>query len=75
MRKKPPVPFTKKFPGVEPMALNLLKHLLSFDPKERPSAAEVRVGKTYICSLQKYILHPKLLPPQLLTYVNVLQGP
>ncbi|GJM89827.1 hypothetical protein PR202_ga06048 [Eleusine coracana subsp. coracana] len=43
MRKKPAVPFTKKFPGVEPMALHLLKRLLSFDPKERPSAAEVRV--------------------------------
>ncbi|KAK3134758.1 hypothetical protein QOZ80_5BG0410370 [Eleusine coracana subsp. coracana] len=40
MRKKPAVPFTKKFPGVEPMALHLLKRLLSFDPKERPSAAE-----------------------------------
>ncbi|TVU20220.1 hypothetical protein EJB05_36419, partial [Eragrostis curvula] len=40
MRKKPPVPFTKKFPGVDPMALHLLQRLLSFDPKERPTAAE-----------------------------------
>ncbi|XP_062232216.1 mitogen-activated protein kinase 17-like isoform X2 [Phragmites australis] len=40
MRKKPPVPFTKKFPGVDPMALHLLERLLAFDPKERPSAAE-----------------------------------
>ncbi|KAF8716128.1 hypothetical protein HU200_026401 [Digitaria exilis] len=40
MRKKPRVPFTKKFPGVDPMALHLLERLLAFDPKERPSAAE-----------------------------------
>ncbi|KAL6848714.1 hypothetical protein ACP4OV_021297 [Aristida adscensionis] len=40
MRKKPKVPFTKKFPGVDPMALHLLERLLAFDPKERPSAAE-----------------------------------
>ncbi|KAF0927861.1 hypothetical protein E2562_036596 [Oryza meyeriana var. granulata] len=40
MRKKPPVPFTKKFPGVDPMALHLLERLLAFDPKDRPSAEE-----------------------------------
>ncbi|CAD6271107.1 unnamed protein product [Miscanthus lutarioriparius] len=40
MRKKPRVPFTKKFPGIDPMALRLLERLLAFDPKERPSAAE-----------------------------------
>jgi hypothetical protein len=48
MRKKPKVPFTKKFPGVDPMALHLLERLLAFDPKERPSAAEV--GETDFCS-------------------------
>ncbi|CAL4894994.1 unnamed protein product [Urochloa decumbens] len=41
MRKKPRVPFTKKFPGIDPMALHLLERLLAFDPKERPSAAEI----------------------------------
>ncbi|KAK3164892.1 hypothetical protein QOZ80_1AG0026150 [Eleusine coracana subsp. coracana] len=40
MRKKPPVPFTQKFPGIDPMALHLLKRLLAFDPKDRPTAAE-----------------------------------
>uniref|UniRef100_A0A0D9WK34 mitogen-activated protein kinase n=1 Tax=Leersia perrieri TaxID=77586 RepID=A0A0D9WK34_9ORYZ len=40
MRKKPAVPFTKKFPGVDPMALHLLERLLAFDPKDRPSAEE-----------------------------------
>ena len=41
MRKKPKVPLTKKFPGIDPMALHLLERLLAFDPKDRPSADEV----------------------------------
>lgn len=41
MRKKHPVPFTQKFPGIDPMALHLLERLLAFDPKDRPTAAEV----------------------------------
>ncbi|KAL8211458.1 hypothetical protein R6Q57_005895 [Mikania cordata] len=40
MRKKQPVPFTHKFPNVDPLALKLLEHLLAFDPKDRPSAEE-----------------------------------
>ncbi|XP_035832492.1 mitogen-activated protein kinase 9 isoform X2 [Helianthus annuus] len=40
MRKKPPVPFAHKFPNVDPLALRLLQRLLSFDPKDRPSAQE-----------------------------------
>ncbi|PNT72479.1 hypothetical protein BRADI_2g45006v3 [Brachypodium distachyon] len=40
MRKKHPVPFSQKFPGVDPMALDLLERLLAFDPKDRPTAAE-----------------------------------
>ncbi|KAM0862501.1 hypothetical protein ACQ4PT_045211 [Festuca glaucescens] len=40
MRKKPKVPLTKKFPGIDPMALHLLERLLAFDPKDRPSADE-----------------------------------
>ncbi|XP_066306669.1 mitogen-activated protein kinase 16-like isoform X1 [Miscanthus floridulus] len=40
MRKKHPVPFTQKFPGIDPMALHLLERLLAFDPKDRPTAAE-----------------------------------
>ncbi|CAL4948497.1 unnamed protein product [Urochloa decumbens] len=40
MRKKHPIPFTQKFPGIDPMALHLLEHLLAFDPKDRPTAAE-----------------------------------
>ncbi|AQK96963.1 Putative MAP kinase family protein [Zea mays] len=40
MKTKHPVPFTQKFPGIDPMALHLLERLLSFDPKDRPTAAE-----------------------------------
>ncbi|XP_076933469.1 mitogen-activated protein kinase 9-like [Bidens hawaiensis] len=40
MRKKQPVPFTHKFPNVDPLALKLLERLIAFDPKNRPSAEE-----------------------------------
>ena len=41
MRKKPPIPFSQKFPGVDPLALHLLERLLAFEPKDRPSAEEI----------------------------------
>ncbi|KAA8542809.1 hypothetical protein F0562_023961 [Nyssa sinensis] len=40
MRRKPPVPFSQKFPKADPLALPLLERLLAFDPKDRPSAEE-----------------------------------
>ncbi|KAK6931033.1 Protein kinase domain, partial [Dillenia turbinata] len=40
MRKKQPVPFSQKFPNVDPLALRLLEHVLAFDPKDRPTAEE-----------------------------------
>ncbi|RID55024.1 hypothetical protein BRARA_G02307 [Brassica rapa] len=40
MRKKQPVPFSKKFPKADPSALRLLQRLIAFDPKDRPSAEE-----------------------------------
>ncbi|KAL4360882.1 hypothetical protein GQ457_04G039140 [Hibiscus cannabinus] len=40
MRKKPPVPFSQKFPNVDHAALRLLERLLAFDPKDRPTAEE-----------------------------------
>lgn len=43
MRKKNLVPFSQKFPNVDPLALRLLQRLLAFDPKDRPTAAEVRL--------------------------------
>uniref|UniRef100_A0A7N1A8J1 mitogen-activated protein kinase n=1 Tax=Kalanchoe fedtschenkoi TaxID=63787 RepID=A0A7N1A8J1_KALFE len=40
MKKKYPYPFALKFPGVDPKALRLMRRMLSFDPKYRPSAEE-----------------------------------
>ncbi|KAL6973617.1 Mitogen-activated protein kinase 9 [Sarracenia purpurea var. burkii] len=40
VRRKPPVPFSQKFPNADPLALRLLERLLAFDPKDRPSAEE-----------------------------------
>ncbi|KAJ8633250.1 hypothetical protein MRB53_026586 [Persea americana] len=40
MRKKQPVPFALKFPNADPLARKLLKRLLAFDPKDRPTAEE-----------------------------------
>lgn len=57
MRKKPPVPFEKKFPNADPLALRLLQRLLAFDPKERPTAQEVIFLSTmaYImCPIMEY---------------------
>ncbi|KAK6922204.1 Protein kinase domain, partial [Dillenia turbinata] len=40
MRKKQTVPFSQKFPNVDPLALRLLERLLAFDPIDRPTAEE-----------------------------------
>ncbi|KAG6589631.1 Mitogen-activated protein kinase 9, partial [Cucurbita argyrosperma subsp. sororia] len=40
MRRKQPVSLTQKFPNADPLALRLLKRLLAFDPKDRPTAEE-----------------------------------
>lgn len=42
LRKKTPVSFAHKFPDVDPLALRLLERLLAFDPKDRPTAEEVK---------------------------------
>nr|CAB3477744.1 unnamed protein product [Digitaria exilis] len=61
MRKKHPIPFTQKFPGIDPMALHLLEHLLAFDPKDRPTAAEVlaKSKKQWFQNILEY--HPQML--------------
>lgn len=41
MSKKAAVPFAKKFPNADPLALKLLERLLAFDPNKRPTAEEV----------------------------------
>ena len=40
MPPKPPKDFAQKFPTTDPLALDLLRDLLSFDPSDRPSALE-----------------------------------
>lgn len=54
MRKKPPIPFSQKFPDADPLALQLLEHLLAFDPKDRPTAEEVIVANSNILPLTKF---------------------
>uniref|UniRef100_A0A3N7FJ71 mitogen-activated protein kinase n=1 Tax=Populus trichocarpa TaxID=3694 RepID=A0A3N7FJ71_POPTR len=48
MRKKRPIPFSKKFPDVDRSALRILERLLAFDPKDRPSAEEIRFSQTIV---------------------------
>ena len=56
MRRKEPVPFTHKFPNIDPVALKLLQRLVAFDPKDRPSAEEVRRAKAELFSFIFMIL-------------------
>ena len=46
MKKKHPIPLSRKFPNADPLALHLLERLLAFDPEDRPSAEEVGFGDT-----------------------------
>ena len=43
MRKKTPTPFSQKFPNADPLGLCLLERLLAFDPKDCPTAEEIRM--------------------------------
>ncbi|GAU16282.1 hypothetical protein TSUD_299140 [Trifolium subterraneum] len=61
MRKKQPVPFSKKFPNVDPLALNLLERLLAFDPKDRPSAEEA-LSDPYFHGLSNVEREPSTQP-------------
>lgn len=55
MRKKLPVPFERKFPNADPLALRLLQRLLAFDPKDRPTAQEVSFYLAWhiLCPIQR----------------------
>ncbi|GAB2289769.1 Mitogen-activated protein kinase 9 [Dionaea muscipula] len=61
MRKKQPIPFSHKFPGVDPLALGLLERLLAFDPKDRPSAQEA-LADPYFYGLANVDLEPSTQP-------------
>ncbi|KAL5545000.1 hypothetical protein UlMin_008784 [Ulmus minor] len=61
MRKKQPVPFTHKFPNVDPLALSLLERLIAFDPKDRPSAEEA-LADPYFHGLSNVEREPSTQP-------------
>ncbi|KAJ6416933.1 hypothetical protein OIU84_002756 [Salix udensis] len=61
MRKKQPVPFAQKFPNADPLALRLLQRLLSFDPKDRPTAEEA-LADPYFKGLAKVEREPSCQP-------------
>ncbi|KAF6138937.1 hypothetical protein GIB67_025666 [Kingdonia uniflora] len=61
MRKKPTIPFTQKFPNVDPFALRLLERLLAFDPKDRPSAEEA-LADSYFRGLSNVDREPSTQP-------------
>ncbi|XP_057796122.1 mitogen-activated protein kinase 20-like isoform X1 [Salvia miltiorrhiza] len=61
MRKKPPVPFSQKFPNADPLALRLLEKLLAFDPRDRPTAEEA-LADPYFKGLAKVDREPSCQP-------------
>lgn len=61
MEKKPRVPFSKKFPNADPLALRLLERLLAFDPRDRPSAEEA-LADPYFFSLTNMEHEPSTRP-------------
>ncbi|KAK9268910.1 hypothetical protein L1049_000675 [Liquidambar formosana] len=61
MRRKHPVPFEQKFPNADPLALRLLERMLSFDPKDRPTAAEA-LADPYFKGLAKVEREPSCQP-------------
>ncbi|XVE63985.1 hypothetical protein DITRI_Ditri07aG0064500 [Diplodiscus trichospermus] len=61
MRKKSPVPFSQKFPNVDPLALRLLERLLAFDPKDRPTAEEA-LADPYFSGLANVDREPSTQP-------------
>ncbi|RWR86355.1 mitogen-activated protein kinase 8-like protein [Cinnamomum micranthum f. kanehirae] len=61
LRKKQPVPFAKKFPKADPLALKLLERLLAFDPKDRPTAEEA-LADPYFKGLARVEREPSCQP-------------
>ncbi|KAI4379106.1 hypothetical protein MLD38_005442 [Melastoma candidum] len=61
MKKKVPVPFSEKFPNLDPSALRLLERLLAFDPKDRISAEEA-LADPYFDGLADIVNEPSMRP-------------
>ncbi|GMH25604.1 hypothetical protein Nepgr_027447 [Nepenthes gracilis] len=58
---KQPIPFSRKFCNAEPLALCLLKRMLAFDPKDRPTAEEA-LADPYFKGLAKVEREPACQP-------------
>ncbi|KAG4214920.1 hypothetical protein ERO13_A01G151472v2 [Gossypium hirsutum] len=61
MRKKKSIPFSQKFPTIDPLALNLLERLIAFDPNDRPSAEEA-LAHPYFHGLANLDNEPSMKP-------------
>ncbi|XP_022725751.1 mitogen-activated protein kinase 17-like isoform X2 [Durio zibethinus] len=61
MRKKKPIPLSKKFPNTDPLAVNLLERLIAFDPNDRPSAEEA-LADPYFHGLANVNNEPSMKP-------------
>ncbi|OWM64033.1 mitogen-activated protein kinase 9-like [Punica granatum] len=61
MRQKSPVPFSKKFPNADPLALRLLERLLEFDPRYRITAEEA-LAHPYFRGLANVDSEPSMKP-------------
>ncbi|XP_016665685.1 mitogen-activated protein kinase 17-like isoform X2 [Gossypium hirsutum] len=61
LRKKKPIPFSKKFPNTDPLALKLLERLIAFDPNDRPSAEET-LADPYFHGLANVDNEPSMQP-------------
>lgn len=61
MRRKKAIPFSQKFPNVDPLALRLLERMLAFEAKDRPSAEEA-LADPYFRSLAKVEREPSAQP-------------
>ncbi|KAH7294015.1 hypothetical protein KP509_28G052800 [Ceratopteris richardii] len=57
MRKKKPVQFEERFPNADPSALQMLKRLLAFDAKDRPTAEEA-LADPYFAGLSRVEREP-----------------
>jgi len=75
LKKKPPVPFSQKFPDSDPLALRLLERLLAFDPEDRISAEEVRIAQLRVKFLDCGFFKIRILFLKWLFRVQALADP
>ena len=74
MKKKSPVPFSQRFPKVDPTAIRLLERLLAFNPKDRPSAVEVKILYFDCCGQRNYLPRFAIIQLNPLSHMCMLTG-